>query len=43
MHVSDEKFFKDAERLIYDEFAFVLNIAPNKVGDFINHELALEA
>lgn len=42
MHVSDEKFFKDAERLIYDEFAFVLNIAPNKVGDFINHELALE-
>lgn len=43
MHVSDERFLKDAEKLILDEFAYVLGIAPSKVGDFINHELAMEA
>ncbi len=42
MHVSDERFFKDAEKLIYNEFAFVLDISPSKVVEFINHELAKE-
>ena len=43
MHVSDERFYKDAEKLIHDEFAYVLGITPSKVSEFINHELALEA
>lgn len=43
MHVSDERFYKDAEKLINDEFAYVLGITPSKVGEFINHELAMEA
>ena len=26
LHISDERFFKDAERILYDEFQYVLNI-----------------
>jgi CarD family transcriptional regulator len=26
LHMSDERFFKDAEQLLYDEFQYVLNI-----------------
>ncbi len=39
MHVSDERFFKDAEKLLYDEFAFVLGISPQQVVDFISEKL----
>jgi len=40
LHISDERFFKDAEKLLYDEFAFVLEINPQQVMDFINQELS---
>jgi len=26
LHISDERFFKEAERILYDEFQYVLNI-----------------
>ena len=31
MHVADEKFFNDAERIIFDEFAVAMGITPNEV------------
>lgn len=39
MHVADERFFKDAEKLLYDEFAFVLGISPQQVVNFISEKL----
>ena len=33
--MSDERFLKDAERLLYDEFALVLRIKPDQVLPFI--------
>lgn len=35
MHICDEHFIKDAERVIYDEFAFVLDIDRSKVEEHI--------
>lgn len=35
MHIADERFFKDAERLINNEFAAVLGIPPSEVFDYI--------
>ncbi len=35
LHITDEKAFKDAEMLVYDEFAFVLNIKRESVIEFI--------
>lgn len=35
LHITDEIFLRDAERLIYDEFALVLNIKPDEVLPFI--------
>ncbi|MCI8361277.1 MAG: CarD family transcriptional regulator [Clostridiales bacterium] len=35
LHMSDERFLKDAERLLYDEFALVLRIKPDQVLPFI--------
>lgn len=39
LHIADEKFLKDAEHLLYDEFAFVLNISKDEVLPFITGEL----
>lgn len=39
LHIADEKFLKDAEHLLYDEFAFVLNISKDDVLPFITGEL----
>ena len=39
LHISDERFFKDAEKLLYDEFAYVLGIEPHQVIDFIHKEI----
>ena len=39
LHVADDRIMKDAERLLYDEFAYVLNIKPNEVLLFISGEL----
>lgn len=37
---SDEKIFKDAERLLYNEFALVLEIPPEQVLPFILKKLS---
>jgi len=39
LHLTDEKFFKDAEKMLYDEFAVVLNIKPDQVLPFIMGQL----
>ena len=41
LYISDERFFKEAERILYDEFQYVLNIKKedllplifSKIGD----------
>lgn len=35
VHLCDERFLKDAEEVLYNEFALVLNIKPDKVLPFI--------
>lgn len=40
MHLTDERFFKEAEKLLYDEFALVLNIRREEVVPFIVRQLA---
>ena len=42
LHVSDERFFKDAEKVLYNEFAVVLDIKPNEVISFITDKLGKE-
>lgn len=39
MHVSDERFFKEAEKILYDEFALVLNIEIDQVVPFIIRQI----
>lgn len=39
LHLADERFLKDAERILYDEFAYVLDITPDKVVPFIMGEI----
>lgn len=39
LHLADEKFLRDAEKILYDEFAFVLEIKPDEVIDFIASKL----
>ena len=41
LHIADEKFLKDAEHLLYDEFAFVFNISKDEVLPFITGELEI--
>lgn len=42
MHVSDERFFKEAEKILYDEFALVLQIETDQVLPFIIEQLEPE-
>lgn len=42
MHVVDERFFKEAEKILYEEFAFVLNIKLEEVLPFIKDRLGIE-
>ncbi|MBQ0026632.1 MAG: CarD family transcriptional regulator [Lachnospiraceae bacterium] len=35
MHLTDERFFKDAERLVYDEFSVALKIPQDEVIPYI--------
>lgn len=35
LHSADEKFFLEADALIRDDFAFALNIRPEKVSEYI--------
>lgn len=41
MHAEDEKFLKDAERTLYEEFAYVLDIRPDQVLPFIARQICL--
>ncbi len=42
IHVADERFMKDAEKILYEEFAHVLNIKPEQVLSFIIEQIDLE-
>jgi CarD family transcriptional regulator len=42
LHVEDEKLMKNAEKMLYGEFAHVLNIKPEQVLPFIMEQLAVE-
>lgn len=35
LHASDERFLKDAEKILYDEFQYVLNISEKDVMSYI--------
>ncbi len=37
--MADEKFMKDAEKMLYDEFAYVLNINREDVLELIINEI----
>ncbi len=39
MYVSDERTMKEAEKLIYEEFAAVLNIKPGQVVEYIVNKM----
>ena len=39
MHLSDERFLKDAERILYDEIAHVMEIEPGQVVAFLQQRL----
>jgi CarD family transcriptional regulator len=41
MHVSDERFLKDAENVLYDEFSYVLDIERDEVLPFINKQIEI--
>ena len=41
LRMVDDRTMKDAEKLLYNEFALVLNIEPNQVVAFIMQELSL--
>lgn len=43
LRMTDERVFRDAERLLYDEFAFVLAIGRDEVPSFIDREIAAAA
>ena len=42
LHIADERFMKDAERLLYAEFAHVLDIQYEQVLPFILQEMKVE-
>lgn len=39
MHAADENFLHEAEAVLYEEFAYVLNIGRDEVLPFIQHEI----
>ena len=40
LRISDERILKDAERMLYDEFAYVLDIPHSEVVPFISGQLS---
>ena len=40
LHIADERALKEGQRLIHDEFSYVLNIAPDEVGNYISAEMS---
>ena len=43
LHVSDESFLREAQRLLYDEFAGALGIQPDQVRSYIETKLGRTA
>ncbi|MCQ2451816.1 MAG: hypothetical protein MJ075_01600 [Oscillospiraceae bacterium] len=41
MHLSDERFLKEAERVLYDEIAHVMEIQPNDVVGMVAERLGI--
>ena len=41
IHLCDERFLKDAEKLIYEEFAYVLHIEKDQVLPFIMEQISV--
>ncbi|MEE1281070.1 MAG: CarD family transcriptional regulator [Acutalibacteraceae bacterium] len=39
LHLADEKILRDAEKMLFDEFAYVLEIAPEEVLEYIKARL----
>lgn len=39
LHLADEKILRDAEKMLFDEFAYVLEIAPEEVLEYIKAKL----
>lgn len=42
LHAADERFLRDGERVLHEEFAHVLHIDRNEVGPFITARLDVE-
>ncbi len=42
LHIADQRFMDDAEKLLYEEFAFVLKIEPNQVVPFITKKIEID-
>ena len=40
-HVTDERFLREAENLLSDEFSFVLGISRSEVSEYINEKIEL--
>lgn len=40
LHSADEKFLRDAENMLYDEFAYVLDISKDEVPSYIKKHIA---
>lgn len=43
LHAADERVFKEAEKILYDEFALVLQIRPEQVVPFITEKMQIQA
>lgn len=41
LHQCDERFLKDAEKILYEEFAYVLNIEKDQVLPFIMEQISV--
>ena len=41
LHVADEKIMKEAEKILYEEFAYVLDIKPDQVVSFITEQIKI--
>lgn len=42
LHLADERIMKEAEAMLYDEFAYVLNLRPEQVIDFIARRIQIK-
>lgn len=41
-HATDDRIFKEAEKILYEEFAYVLNIKQEEVIPFINQQIEVK-